>query len=99
MFCAPRSCKRGGLDAPQNVEPPAVLEPDLVVQEPPELVGKLADGRLGALGGVKPVVVDMPRTNGRAVHRGRGTAEPRVRQRAAAPPLRRHAPGTRPGSG
>ena len=52
--------QRMRLDAAQDVDHAAVLEPDLVVEEPPELLGQLAHRRLGPLGGVEPVVVDVP---------------------------------------
>ena len=52
--------QRPALDAAQDVDHPAVLEPHLVIEEPPELLGELADRGLGALGGVQPVVVNVP---------------------------------------
>ena len=52
--------QRARLDAAQDVDHPAVLEPHLVVEEPPQLLGQQADRRLGALAGVQPVVVDVP---------------------------------------
>ena len=52
--------QRAALDATQDVDHPAVLEPDLVVEEAPELFGELANRRLGALCGVQPVIVNVP---------------------------------------
>ena len=46
-------------DPPQQVDDPPVLEPHLVVKEPPELLRQLPYGRLGAFGGRQPVVVDL----------------------------------------
>ena len=48
------------LDVAQDVDHPAVLEPHLVIEKPPELLGQLAHRRLGPLGRVEPVVVNMP---------------------------------------
>ena len=52
--------QRAALDAAQDVNHPAVLDAGLVVEEPPELFGELADRRLGALRGIQPVVVNVP---------------------------------------
>ena len=48
-----------GLDAAQQVDHSAVLEPNLVIEEPPELLAELPYCRLRAPGGIQPVVVDM----------------------------------------
>ena len=52
--------QRAGFDAAQDVDHPAVLEPHLVIEEPPELFGQLAHRRLRPLGRVEPVIVNMP---------------------------------------
>ena len=54
--------QRASFDAAQDVDHPAVLKPHLVVEESPELFGELADRRLGALGSIQPVVVDVPQS-------------------------------------
>ena len=52
--------ERAGLDAPQQVDHPPVLEPHLVVEEPSQLLGQLPHRRLGGLGGLQPVMVHVP---------------------------------------
>lgn len=52
--------QRAALDASQQVDHPAVLEPYLVIEEPSQLLGQLPYRRLGRLGGLQPVVVDVP---------------------------------------
>ena len=34
---------------------------DLIIEEPAQLLGKLADRRLGTFGRIEPVVMDMPK--------------------------------------
>ncbi len=52
---AQRECPR--LDVPQQVDHPPVLEPDLVVEEPPQLLGQLPHRLLRRACGPQPVVV------------------------------------------
>ena len=76
-------------DAAQDVNHSPVLEPDLVIEKPPELLGQLTDGRLGPLGRVQPVIVNMPQPRippgdfGQLVHGVEQVAQfllPRLRQ-------------------
>ena len=48
---------RGRLDGTDEVEDASVLQPHAVLEEPAQLLGKVADRLLGALGSVGPVVV------------------------------------------
>ena len=55
---AARTAQGGGLDRAHQVQDPPVLQPHLVVEEAPQLLGDLPHGALGALGRLRPVVVD-----------------------------------------
>ena len=53
-----RQVECGRFDGADEIEHAPVLQPDLVVEEPPQLLGDLPDGLLRPLGGLGPVVVD-----------------------------------------
>jgi hypothetical protein len=59
--------QRMRFDLVQDVDHPAVFRPHLIIEKAAELLGQLAHRGLGPLGGVQPVVVDVPQARIRSL--------------------------------